>query len=143
MLKHHVVVLCCAAVGLIAMETVAERRPARASNANDSANEKKPAFRPWGIRYQVKDVERSVAFYTAHLGFKLDQQAGAAFAKVTIGNMALLHPAPTTPRATAITANSIRRGQGALRMSSRCWDTANADRKPAVLHQADSIKHVR
>jgi glyoxylase I family protein len=25
-----------------------------------------------GIRYQVKDVARAVAFYTEHLGFKLE-----------------------------------------------------------------------
>ena len=28
----------------------------------------------WAVRYQVKDVIRSVAFYTERLGFKLDQQ---------------------------------------------------------------------
>jgi len=28
----------------------------------------------WGVRYQVKDVRRSVAFYTQTLGFNLDQQ---------------------------------------------------------------------
>jgi glyoxylase I family protein len=46
-------------------------------------------IRPAGIRYQVKDVDRSVAFYTQHLGFKLDQQAGPAFAKVSNGNLTL------------------------------------------------------
>jgi glyoxylase I family protein len=33
-----------------------------------------------GIRYQVKDVGRSVAFYTRHLGFKLEHQQLPAFA---------------------------------------------------------------
>jgi glyoxylase I family protein len=33
-----------------------------------------------GVRYQVKDVARSVAFYTQHLGFKLERQALPAFA---------------------------------------------------------------
>jgi glyoxylase I family protein len=46
-------------------------------------------IRPAGIRYQVKDVDRSVAFYTQHLGFKLDQQSGPAFAKVSNGNLTL------------------------------------------------------
>jgi glyoxylase I family protein len=27
----------------------------------------------WGVRYQVKDVQRSIAFYTQTLGFNLDQ----------------------------------------------------------------------
>ena len=35
------------------------------------------------IRYLVKDVDRSIAFYTGHLGFKLVQQAGPAFASVS------------------------------------------------------------
>ena len=26
----------------------------------------------WGVRYQVKDVQRSIAFYTQMLGFNLD-----------------------------------------------------------------------
>lgn len=51
--------------------------------------EKKPILRVAGIRYQVKDVDRSVAFYTQHLGFKLDQQAGPAFASVSHGNVIL------------------------------------------------------
>lgn len=51
--------------------------------------EKKPILRVAGIRYQVKDVDRSVAFYTQHLGFKLDQQAAPAFASVSHGNVIL------------------------------------------------------
>ena len=30
----------------------------------------------WGVRYQVKDVERSISFYTRTLGFHLDRQPG-------------------------------------------------------------------
>jgi glyoxylase I family protein len=39
-------------------------------------NENKSQFRPIAVRYQVKDVDRAVAFYTEHLGFKLDRRAG-------------------------------------------------------------------
>lgn len=46
-------------------------------------------FRPAGVRYQVKDVDRSVAFYTQHLGFKLEQQSGPAFASVSNGYLTL------------------------------------------------------
>ena len=28
----------------------------------------------WGVRYQVKDVSRSIDFYTKKLGFKLDHK---------------------------------------------------------------------
>ena len=41
----------------------------------------------WGVRYQVKDVARAVAFYTRRLGFKLDQPTSPAFAQVSIGNL--------------------------------------------------------
>ena len=40
-------------------------------------------FEVWGLRYQVKDVDRSIAFYTENLGFKLEHQAGSMFASVT------------------------------------------------------------
>jgi glyoxylase I family protein len=33
-------------------------------------------YRPIAVRYQVKDVDRSIAFYTKNLDFKLDRQAG-------------------------------------------------------------------
>ncbi len=48
----------------------------------------------WGVRYQVKDVSRSVAFYAQQLGFSLDQQALPAFAQVSIGNLKLLLSGP-------------------------------------------------
>jgi len=41
------------------------------------------------IRYLVKDVDRSIAFYTGHLGFKLNQQAGPAFASLSRGDLTL------------------------------------------------------
>src|SRR3954454_4311584 len=39
-----------------------------------------------GVRYQVKDVARSVAFYTRHLGFTLEHQQLPAFANVSLGD---------------------------------------------------------
>lgn len=38
-----------------------------------------------GFRYQVKDVARSVAFYTERLGFALKLQQLPAFASVSVG----------------------------------------------------------
>lgn len=46
------------------------------------------------VRYLVSDVERSIAFYTRHLGFKLEQQSGAAFASVSKGDLTLLLSGP-------------------------------------------------
>ena len=48
----------------------------------------------WGVRYQVKDVGHSVAFYTKHLGLKLDQQNLPAFAQVSVGNLKLILSGP-------------------------------------------------
>jgi glyoxylase I family protein len=47
-----------------------------------------------GIRYQVKDVARSVAFYTGQLGFTLEHQQLPAFASVSIGDSHVLLSGP-------------------------------------------------
>lgn len=47
-----------------------------------------------GVRYQVKDVARAVAFYTEQLGFKLAHQQPPAFASVTLGDFTLLLSVP-------------------------------------------------
>ena len=41
------------------------------------------------IRYLTKDVDRSIAFYTEHLGFKLDHRAGPAFASISKDDLIL------------------------------------------------------
>src|SRR2546425_2942481 len=46
------------------------------------------------VRYLVADVDRSIAFYTKHLGFKLEQQSGTAFASVVKGDLTLLLSGP-------------------------------------------------
>jgi len=48
----------------------------------------------WGVRYQVKDVRRSVDFYTQQLGFKLDHQNLPAFGQVSTGNLKLVLSGP-------------------------------------------------
>lgn len=47
-----------------------------------------------GVRYQVGDVSRSTAFYTEHLGFKLEHEHLPAFANVTLGHLSLLLSGP-------------------------------------------------
>ena len=47
-----------------------------------------------GVRYQVRDVSRAVAFYTEHLGFKLEHQHLPAFASVSLGETHLLLSGP-------------------------------------------------
>lgn len=47
-----------------------------------------------GVRYQVNDVARAAAFYTDHLGFKLQRQQLPAFASVSLGDFTLLLSGP-------------------------------------------------
>ena len=47
-----------------------------------------------GVRYQVRDVGRSVAFYTQQLAFNLDRQNLPAFAQVSVGNLKLILSGP-------------------------------------------------
>jgi len=47
-----------------------------------------------GVRYQVKDVARAVAFYTGHLGFTLEHQQLPAFASVSLGGVTMLLSGP-------------------------------------------------
>src|SRR6185503_10483645 len=47
-----------------------------------------------GVRYQTKDVSRAVAFYTDHLGFKLEHQQLPAFAAVSLGPLHILLSGP-------------------------------------------------
>jgi glyoxylase I family protein len=48
----------------------------------------------WGVRYQVKDVQRSIAFYTQILGFNLDHLTLPAFGQVSIGDLKLILSGP-------------------------------------------------
>ena len=48
----------------------------------------------WGVRYQVTDVARSIAFYTQALGFKLDMQVLPAFGQVSVASLKLILSGP-------------------------------------------------
>jgi glyoxylase I family protein len=79
-------------VALLAVGGRADEKPAPPGSAksDDKGKDKKPDFRAGAVRYQVKDVGKSVEFYTKHLGFKVEQQfAGAPFASVSNGGLTL------------------------------------------------------
>ena len=48
----------------------------------------------WGVRYQVRDVQRSIFFYAQTLGFNVDQQNLPAFGQVSIGDLKLILSGP-------------------------------------------------
>ena len=81
-LNLSVLAVCC--LGLMAL----------GGSADQQSGQESSDFRFSGVRYQVKDVDRSVAFYTQHLGFQLQQQSGPAFASVTNGPLRLLLSGP-------------------------------------------------
>jgi glyoxylase I family protein len=62
------------------------------THRNESCDRFVQAFH--GVRYQVSDVSRAVAFYTQHLGFRLEHQQLPAFAKVSLGHLDLLLSGP-------------------------------------------------
>jgi glyoxylase I family protein len=47
-----------------------------------------------GVRYQVKDVQRAVDFYTGQLGFRLEHQQPPAFANISLGPLQILLSGP-------------------------------------------------
>ena len=48
----------------------------------------------WGVRYQVKDVARSINFYTEKLGFHLDHKNLPAFGQVSTDALKLILSGP-------------------------------------------------
>lgn len=60
----------------------------------DSPENQPVASGLWGVRYQVRDVERAIAFYTRTLGFKLDRQNLPAFGQVSVGGFKLILSGP-------------------------------------------------
>ena len=47
-----------------------------------------------GVRYQVKDVQRAITFYTQTLGFTLDIQNPPAFGQVSLDGLKLILSGP-------------------------------------------------
>lgn len=48
----------------------------------------------WGVRYQVRDVQRAIAFYTEALGFQLNMQVLPAFGQVSHAGLKLILSGP-------------------------------------------------
>jgi catechol 2,3-dioxygenase-like lactoylglutathione lyase family enzyme len=46
------------------------------------------------VRYQVADIDRSIAFYTERLGFRPGMKTGTVFADVVRGNLRLILSGP-------------------------------------------------
>jgi glyoxylase I family protein len=95
-----------------------------------------------GVRYQVKDVERSIAFYTQHLGFKLEHQAGSAFASVSNDELNLLLSGPGSSGSRPMPDGSRQEPGGWNRIVLRVDELASlvAAMKNAGLHFRNEIE---
>ncbi|HEU4770348.1 MAG TPA: VOC family protein [Pyrinomonadaceae bacterium] len=92
-MKASALFLCLIVVAIGGfMNQTAQKSPEKPNQNNASATGFVKGL--WGVRYQVKDVSRSVDFYTQQLGLKLDQQNLPAFAQVSVGNLKLILSGP-------------------------------------------------
>ncbi|MGE5139950.1 MAG: VOC family protein, partial [Rudaea sp.] len=74
--------------------------------------------------YQVRDVSRSVAFYTQQLGFKLDRQSLPAFAQVSIPGLKLLLSGPGASGSRAMPDGQLQEPGGWNRVVLQVSDLA-------------------
>jgi glyoxylase I family protein len=75
-------------------QSSAVSRKSRTEEARSARAEPRVNIEFHGVRYQVKNVARSVEFYTQQLGFKLEHQQLPAFANVSLGNLRILLSGP-------------------------------------------------
>src|SRR5881396_3264765 len=54
------------------------------------------------VRYQIKDIDRAIKFYTEVLDFKVEQRTGTIFAMVSRGALQLILSGPGTSGARAM-----------------------------------------
>ena len=88
------------------------------------------------VRYLVGDVDRSIAFYTGHLGFTLEQQMGLAFARVSLGDLTLWLAGPQSSAARPMPDGRLPESGGWNRFVVEVADLTSrvAEMKKAGLH---------
>jgi len=89
-----------------------------------------------GVRYQVSDVERSIDFYTRHLGFELDHKHPPAFAQVSIPGLKLILSGPGASGSRPMPDGGRQAAGGWTRVILRVADLASKieELKKAGLH---------
>jgi glyoxylase I family protein len=89
-----------------------------------------------GVRYQVKDVARSLMFYTHHLGFTLEHQQLPAFANVSLGDAQILLSGPGASGSRPMPGGQIQEPGGWNRVVLKVNDLPGfiAELKKAGLH---------
>lgn len=75
-----------------------------------------------GVRYLVSDVSCSIAFYSEHLGFKVEHQQLPAFANVSLGNLHLLLSGPGASGSRPLPNGQLQKPGGWNRVVLRVVD---------------------
>ena len=119
-----------------------KQEPSANASAANSAENKKQTFLMWGVRYQVREVDRSVTFYTQHLGFKLEQRSGSAFASVSNEGFTVLLSGPGSSGARPMPDGRQQEPGGWNRIVLRVDDLTSlvATMKKAGLHFRNEIE---
>jgi catechol 2,3-dioxygenase-like lactoylglutathione lyase family enzyme len=68
------------------------------------------------VRYIVQDVQKSIDFYTTHLGFEVNTSATPAFADVIRGRLRLLLSGPASSGARATPADHATAGRNRIHL---------------------------
>jgi glyoxylase I family protein len=99
-----------------------ETKKGSSTVANTDREKPTGTFSLHGVRYQVTNVERAVAFYTDHLGFRLEAQHLPAFASVSLGNLMLLLSGPGASGSRPMPGGESQRPGGWNRLVLRVAD---------------------
>jgi glyoxylase I family protein len=75
-----------------------------------------------GVRYQVGDVRRAIAFYTKHLEFELEHQHLPEFANLSLGELKLLLSGPGASGSRALPDGRRQEPGGSNRVVLRVTD---------------------
>lgn len=99
-------------------------------------------FKPYAVRYQVKDVARSVEFYTMHLGCKEEGPSNRAFAMVTNGELRVLLSGPGSSGARPLPDGRSQEPGGSNRIVMQVTDIAAAiaQLKDAGVHFRNEVE---
>jgi glyoxylase I family protein len=99
-------------------------------------------FKPYAVRYQVKDVARSLEFYNGHLGFQTEGPSNKAFAMVSNGDLRLLLSGPGSSGARPLPDGRSQEPGGWNRIVMQVKDisTAIAELKNAGVHFRNEIE---
>ena len=96
----------------------------------------------WGVRYQVTDVQRAIAFYTQMLGFNLDMQNLPAFGQVSIDGLKLILSGPGASGSRPLPDGRQQEPGGWNRVLLRVQDLSGrvAELKEAGLHFRNEVE---